>query len=80
MAQLMMMLDLFGVNVALPPAQQTLHFSAEDRQWVITACALAFGGSLLLLIAAAGMAWLTRIGAHSGYTGPFWGSLSSRRR
>jgi EmrB/QacA subfamily drug resistance transporter len=47
-AQLMIMLDLFVVNVALPSAQQTLHFSTMDRQWVITAYALAFGSLLLL--------------------------------
>lgn len=48
MAQLMVVLDVTIVNIALPSAQKALHFSAVDRQWVITACALAFGSLLLL--------------------------------
>jgi EmrB/QacA subfamily drug resistance transporter len=36
------------VNIALPSAQQDLAFSDDDRQWVITAYALAFGSLLLL--------------------------------
>ena len=47
-AQLMVVLDVTIVNIALPSAQQDLGFSADDRQWVITAYALAFGGLLLL--------------------------------
>jgi EmrB/QacA subfamily drug resistance transporter len=47
-AQLMVVLDVTIVNIALPSAQQDLGFSAEDRQWVITAYALAFGSLLLL--------------------------------
>jgi EmrB/QacA subfamily drug resistance transporter len=47
-AQLMVVLDATIVNIALPSAQRTLHFSADNRQWVITAYALAFGGLLLL--------------------------------
>lgn len=47
-AQLMVVLDATVVNVALPSAQRTLHFSADNRQWVITAYALAFGSLLLL--------------------------------
>src|SRR5579875_3511869 len=47
-AQLMVVLDATVVNVALPSAQTALHFSAENRQWVITAYALAFGSLLLL--------------------------------
>jgi EmrB/QacA subfamily drug resistance transporter len=35
------------VNIALPSAQRALHFSNTDRQWVITAYALAFGSLLL---------------------------------
>ncbi len=47
-AQLMVVLDATTVNIALPSAQEALHFSTESRQWVITAYALAFGSLLLL--------------------------------
>src|SRR6201987_2158697 len=47
-AQLMVVLDATIVNVALPSAQKALHFSADNRQWIITAYALAFGSLLLL--------------------------------
>ena len=47
-AQLMIVLDVTIVNIALPSAQQALHFSTDDRQWVITAYALTFGSLLLL--------------------------------
>jgi EmrB/QacA subfamily drug resistance transporter len=47
-AQLMVVLDATIVNIALPSAQKALHFSATNRQWVITAYALAFGSLLLL--------------------------------
>jgi EmrB/QacA subfamily drug resistance transporter len=47
-AQLMVVLDATIVNIALPSAQQALGFSTADRQWVITAYALAFGGLLLV--------------------------------
>ncbi len=47
-AQLMVVLDVTVVNIALPSAQQDLGFSDGDRQWVITAYALAFGSLLLL--------------------------------
>jgi EmrB/QacA subfamily drug resistance transporter len=47
-AQLMVVLDATIVNIALPSAQQALHFSTDSRQWVITAYALAFGSLLLL--------------------------------
>jgi EmrB/QacA subfamily drug resistance transporter len=36
------------VNIALPSAQRSLHFATVDRQWVVTAYALAFGSLLLL--------------------------------
>ncbi|WP_407700276.1 MFS transporter [Streptomyces beihaiensis] len=36
------------VNIALPSAQTDLHISDGNRQWVITAYTLAFGGLLLL--------------------------------
>jgi EmrB/QacA subfamily drug resistance transporter len=46
-AQLMVVLDATIVNIALPSAQQSLHFSTDNRQWVVTAYALAFGSLLL---------------------------------
>jgi EmrB/QacA subfamily drug resistance transporter len=48
LAQLMVILDLTVMNIALPSAQRTLHFSTVDRQWVVTAYTLAFGSLLLL--------------------------------
>ncbi len=47
-AQLMVVLDATVVNIALPSAQRALHISTINRQWVITAYTLAFGGLLLL--------------------------------
>jgi EmrB/QacA subfamily drug resistance transporter len=44
----MVVLDATIVNIALPSAQGALHFSNDNRQWVITAYALAFGSLLLL--------------------------------
>src|SRR5436305_12027870 len=44
----MVVLDPTIVNIALPSAQKTLGFSISDRQWVVTAYALAFGSLLLL--------------------------------
>src|SRR5215469_16341184 len=46
-AQLMVVLDITIVNIALPSAQRALGFSTVDRQWVVTAYALAFGSLLL---------------------------------
>ncbi|MET7439656.1 MFS transporter [Streptomyces sp. NPDC005568] len=48
LAQLMVVLDATIVNIALPSAQSDLHISDGDRQWVVTAYTLAFGGLLLL--------------------------------
>jgi EmrB/QacA subfamily drug resistance transporter len=48
LAQLMVVLDATIVNIALPSAQRELGFSIADRQWVVTAYSLAFGGLLLL--------------------------------
>lgn len=48
LAQLMVVLDMTIVNIALPSAQTALHMSDGNRQWVITAYTLAFGGLLLL--------------------------------
>jgi EmrB/QacA subfamily drug resistance transporter len=47
-AQLMVVLDGSIVNIALPSIQEDLGISDADRQWVITAYTLAFGGLLLL--------------------------------
>ncbi|HWD76562.1 MAG TPA: MFS transporter [Solirubrobacteraceae bacterium] len=47
-AQLMVVLDATIVNIALPSAQRALHFSTDNRQWVITAYALSFGSLLLV--------------------------------
>ena len=47
-AQLMIVLDASIVNIALPSAQEDLGISNADRQWVVTAYTLAFGGLLLL--------------------------------
>ncbi|WP_314174722.1 MFS transporter [Streptomyces winkii] len=47
LAQLMVVLDATIVNIALPSAQADLHISDGNRQWVVTAYALAFGGLLL---------------------------------
>jgi EmrB/QacA subfamily drug resistance transporter len=47
-AQLMVVLDATVVNIALPSAQEALGFTNDQRQWVITAYALAFGSLLLL--------------------------------
>ncbi|MBL7500065.1 MFS transporter [Frankia sp. CNm7] len=47
-AQLMVVLDGSIVTLALPHAQAALDISTADRQWVMTAYTLAFGGLLLL--------------------------------
>jgi hypothetical protein len=47
-AQLMVVLDATIVNVALPYIQRALGFSGSGLEWVGNACALAFGGLLLL--------------------------------
>ena len=44
----MVVLDATIVNIALPSAQQALHFSNDNRQWIVTAYALAFGSLLLI--------------------------------
>jgi len=46
--QLMLVLDSSIVTIALPQAQHDLGISDSDRQWIVTAYALAFGGLLLL--------------------------------
>jgi EmrB/QacA subfamily drug resistance transporter len=47
-AQFMVILDVAIVNVALPSIKSDLGFSATGLQWVITAYAILFGGTLLL--------------------------------
>src|SRR5205807_1594524 len=47
-AQLMIALDATIVSIALPSAQAALGVSDANRQWVVTAYTLAFGGLLLL--------------------------------
>jgi EmrB/QacA subfamily drug resistance transporter len=44
----MVILDVAIVNVALPSIKTDLGFSATGLQWVITAYAILFGGTLLL--------------------------------
>lgn len=48
LAQLLVVVDGTIVNIALPSAQADLGMADADRQWVITAYTLAFGGLLLL--------------------------------
>src|ERR1700732_4384972 len=47
-AQLMVVLDATIVTIAIPSAQKALHFSTQNRQWIVTSYALAFGSLLLL--------------------------------
>ncbi|WP_405133392.1 MFS transporter [Nocardia sp. NBC_01388] len=48
MAQLMVVLDATIVTISLPFAQQDLGISDGNRQWILTAYTLIFGGLLLL--------------------------------
>jgi EmrB/QacA subfamily drug resistance transporter len=47
-AQFMVILDVAIVNVALPSIKSDLGFSQPNLQWVISAYAIFFGGTLLL--------------------------------
>jgi EmrB/QacA subfamily drug resistance transporter len=47
-AQFMVVLDIAIVNVALPSIRSDLDFSQTNLQWVISAYAIMFGGTLLL--------------------------------
>jgi EmrB/QacA subfamily drug resistance transporter len=47
-AQFMVILDVAIVNVALPSIETDLGFSQTTLQWVISAYAIMFGGTLLL--------------------------------
>jgi EmrB/QacA subfamily drug resistance transporter len=65
LGQLMVVLDATVVNIALPTAQHDLAFSNADRQWVVTAYSLAFGGLLLLggrLSDLVGRKWMLIVG------------------
>jgi EmrB/QacA subfamily drug resistance transporter len=69
MAQFLVVLDVTVINVALPSAQASLHFSDADRQWIVTAYALAFGSLLPLggrLSDLLGRKW-TFIGGAAGF-------------
>jgi EmrB/QacA subfamily drug resistance transporter len=46
--QFMVILDVAIVNVALPSIKTDLGFSATNLQWVVSAYAIFFGGTLLL--------------------------------
>ncbi|MCR2764500.1 MFS transporter [Microbacterium sp. zg.B48] len=48
LTQLVVVLDGTIVNIALPQAQASLGLTDSQRQWVVTAYALAFGALLLL--------------------------------
>jgi EmrB/QacA subfamily drug resistance transporter len=48
LSQLMIVVDATIINVALPVMTGALRIAPEDRQWVITAYTLAFGGLLLI--------------------------------
>ena len=48
LSTLMVVLDNSIVTIALPDAQADLGISDTNRQWVVTAYALAFGGLLLI--------------------------------
>ena len=47
-AQFIVILDVAVVYVALPAIKHDLHFSQQSLQWVVTAYAILFGGTLLL--------------------------------
>ncbi|WP_027343518.1 MFS transporter [Hamadaea tsunoensis] len=47
-AQLMVVLDGTIVNIAMPSAQVALGIDDANRQWIVTAYTLTFGGLLLL--------------------------------
>src|SRR5262249_2727174 len=60
-AQLMVIMDATGVNVALPSIARSLGFTAGGLQWVVTAYVLASGGLVLLGGRAADVAGRRRI-------------------
>jgi EmrB/QacA subfamily drug resistance transporter len=92
LAQLMVVLDATIVNIALPSAQKSLHISNADRQWVVTAYTLAFGGLLLLggriadytgrkrtfIIGLLGFAAASALGGAAGSTGLLLGARAAQ--
>jgi MFS family permease len=62
----MVVLDATIVTIAIPSAQEALHFSTESRQWIVTAYALAFGSLLLLGIASAMVNTSQQVGGSVG--------------
>ena len=48
LTQLMLVLDITGVNVALPAISAGLRLGRADLTWVLTAYTVAFGGLMLL--------------------------------
>ncbi|MGH3732543.1 MAG: MFS transporter [Acidimicrobiales bacterium] len=68
LAQLIVLLDATVINIALPQAQRDLHFSLGNRQWVVTAYALAFG-SLMLLGGRLSDLWGRRTALYVGLAG-----------
>jgi len=66
--QLMVALDATVISIALPRAQRDLHFSSGNRQWLITAYALAFG-SLLLVGGRLSDLWGRRVTLYIGLCG-----------
>jgi MFS family permease len=50
MCQLMIVLDITVVTIALPSAQADLRIAPADKQWVMTAYTLAFGGCCCLAV------------------------------
>ena len=68
----MVVLDATIVNIALPSAQNALHFSNDNRQWIVTAYSLAFGSLLLL------GGKLSDCSAANGRSSPDWRASRSR--
>jgi len=87
-AQLMVVLDTTIMIIALPSAQHSLGFSNADRQWVVTAYTLGFGGLLLLggrvsdmvgpkrtlMVGVVGFAFASALGGASQTTGMLIGA------
>ena len=48
LAQVMLLLDVTVVNVALPPIQHDLGFSATSLAWVVNGYTVTYGGLLML--------------------------------
>ncbi|NKQ55004.1 MFS transporter [Amycolatopsis sp. K13G38] len=48
LAQLLIIIDVTVINVAMPSAQRDLGMSEANKQWMVSAYTLTFGGLLLL--------------------------------